>query len=161
LLKQSTENASKPNTYNVNNNDEVCKVMTMHVNNKRLFKHGKKITARYDVSDTYTNGTLDLGEFFQGLEKQAGTNKIFKLKVAPWRNIFEQVLIDNLKKMENKIMKSLRVALLKPVTVIKNKEERYSRVPRLLDTRYSAKGTKEKWRYAHSKAGLKCATYRW
>jgi len=42
----------------------------------------------------------------------------------------------------------------------KNKEERYSRVPRLSDTRYSAKGTKGKWRNASSKARLKCATYR-
>jgi len=42
----------------------------------------------------------------------------------------------------------------------KNKEERYSRVPRLSDTRYSAKGTKGKWRYASSKARLKYATYR-
>jgi len=41
-----------------------------------------------------------------------------------------------------------------------NKEERYSRVSRLSDTRYSAKGTKGKWRYASSKARLKCATYR-
>jgi len=40
-----------------------------------------------------------------------------------------------------------------------NKEERYSRVPRLSDTRYSAKGTKGKWRYASSKARLKYATY--
>jgi len=36
-----------------------------------------------------------------------------------------------------------------------NKGERYSRVPRLSDTRYSAI-----WRYASSKARLKCATYR-
>jgi len=42
----------------------------------------------------------------------------------------------------------------------KNKEERYSRVPRLSDTRFSAKGSKEKWRYASSKARLKYATYR-
>jgi len=41
-----------------------------------------------------------------------------------------------------------------------NKEERYSRVPRLSDTRYSAKGSKRKWRFASSKAILKCATYR-
>jgi len=41
----------------------------------------------------------------------------------------------------------------------KNKEERFSRVPRLLDICYSAKGTKGKWRYASSKARLKCATY--
>jgi len=41
-----------------------------------------------------------------------------------------------------------------------NKEERYSRVPRLSDTRYAAKVTKGKWRYAGSKARLKCATYR-
>jgi len=34
-----------------------------------------------------------------------------------------------------------------------------SLVPRLLDTRYSAKGTKGKWKYASSKARLKCATY--
>jgi len=80
--------------------------------------------------------------------------------VAPWGNIFEKVSIDNFKNMGNKILKSLRVALLNPVTVIKNKEERYSRVPRLSDTRYSAKGTKGKWRYASSKARLKYATYR-
>jgi len=42
----------------------------------------------------------------------------------------------------------------------KNKEERYSRVPRLSDTRYSAIGIEGKWRYASSKARLKCATYR-
>jgi len=42
----------------------------------------------------------------------------------------------------------------------KNKEERYSRLPRLSDTRYSAKGTKGKWRYTSSKARLKCPIYR-
>jgi len=115
LLKQSTEKASKPNVYSVANKDEVCKVVTLRVNNKRLFKHGKKTTARYDVSDI---------QFFQGLGKQAGINKIFKLKVAPWGNIFEQVSIDNLKNMGNKIMKSLRVALLKPETVNKNRKNK-------------------------------------
>jgi len=40
---------------------------------------------------------------------------------------------------------------------IKNNEKRYSRVPRLSDTLYSANGTKGKWRYASSKARLKCA----
>jgi len=39
------------------------------------------------------------------------------------------------------------------------KKKHYSRVPRLLDTRYSAKGTKGKWKYASSKARFKCATY--
>jgi len=42
----------------------------------------------------------------------------------------------------------------------KNKEECYSRVPRLTDTRYSAKGIKGKCRYASSKERLKYATYR-
>jgi len=42
----------------------------------------------------------------------------------------------------------------------KNKEERYSRVPGLSDTRYSAKGIKGKWRHASSKVRLKYATYR-
>jgi len=45
--------------------------------------------------------------------------------------------------------------------VVLNKEERYSRVPRLSDTRFSAKRTKRKWRYTSSKARLKCATYPW
>jgi len=34
------------------------------------------------------------------------------------------------------------------------KEERYSRVPWLSDTRFSTKGTKGRWRYASSKARL-------
>jgi len=43
--KQSIEEASKHNVYEVINNDEVRKVVTLHVNNKMcLFKHGKKIT---------------------------------------------------------------------------------------------------------------------
>jgi len=41
----------------------------------------------------------------------------------------------------------------------KNKEERYSQVPRLSDTRNSANGTKGKWRYASSIARLKCSIY--
>jgi len=51
-------------------------------------------------------------------------------------------------------------AFLETTKTDKNKEERYSRVPRLSDTRYSAKRTKGKWKYASSKARLKCATYR-
>jgi len=43
--------------------------------------------------------------------------------------------------------------------ILNNKGNRYSRVPRLSDTRYSAKGTKGKWRYASSKARLKCGNY--
>jgi len=38
---------------------------------------------------------------------------------------------------------------------IEDKGESYSRVPRLSDT-----FTQKKWRYASSKAKLKCATYR-
>jgi len=89
-----------------------------------LFKHGKKITASYDVSDLYTNGTIDLGQFFQRLKKQAGIHKVSQLKVAPWENIFEHDSIDNFKMMGNNILKSLRVALLNPVTVIKNYKEK-------------------------------------
>jgi len=37
--------------------------------------------------------------------------------------------------------------------------ERYSRVPRLSDIRYSEKGSKDKWRYASIKARLKFAIY--
>jgi len=71
-------------------NDEVRKVVTLHVNNNLyLFKQEKKIRERYDASDLYTNGTLDFDQFFQKLEKQIGINKICKLKVAPWENIFE------------------------------------------------------------------------
>jgi len=38
-----------------------------------------------------------------------------------------------------------------------NKGERYSRVPRLPDTRYSATGIKGRRTYASSKARLECA----
>jgi len=42
----------------------------------------------------YTNGSLDLGQFFQRLELQAGKQKITQLKVAPWETIFENISID-------------------------------------------------------------------
>jgi len=125
LPRQSQVKASKPNVYEVINNDEVRKVVTLHVNNNIcFFKHGKKITARYDVGDLYTNGSLDLGQFFQRLELQAGKQKITQLKVAPWENIFENISIDKFKKMGNKILKSLRVALLNPVTLITTNNEK-------------------------------------
>jgi len=80
LPRQSQIKASKPNVYKVINNDEVRKVVTSQLNNNLcFFKLGKKITARYDVGDLYTNGTLDLGQFFQRLELQAGKQKISQL----------------------------------------------------------------------------------
>jgi len=44
--------------------------------------------------------------------------------LAPWEKIFELVSIDDLKKIGNKTLKSLRVALLNPVTVIYNDKEK-------------------------------------
>jgi len=81
---------------------------------------------------------------------------------------------------ESKYPFTLRVTGIKISFLYINKEERYSRVPRLnpmsrskviqtgknaiveyldLDICYSAKGTKGKWRYASSKARLKFTTY--
>jgi len=52
LPRQSIEKSSKPNVYGVINNDEVRKVVTLHVNNMTcFFKHRKKKAARYNVSD--------------------------------------------------------------------------------------------------------------
>jgi len=44
--------------------------------------HLRQIMARYDVSDLYTNGTLDLSQFFQRLEMQAGIIKISLGKIS-------------------------------------------------------------------------------
>jgi len=55
---------------------------------------------------------------------QADIYKISQLKVAPWENIFQQVSIDDLKKMGKKTLKSLRVALRNPVTVIYTDKEK-------------------------------------
>jgi len=99
--------------------------MTLHVENMLcLFEHGRKISARYDVIDLYTNGILDLGQFFLRLEMQAGINKIGQLKMAPWENIFEHVSIDNFKQMGNQILNTLRVALHNPVTLIEKQDEK-------------------------------------
>jgi len=125
LPTRSIEKASKPNVYEAINNDEVRKVVTLHVKDMLcLFKHSRKITARYDVSDLYTNRILDLGQFFQRLEMQAGINKIRQLKMAPRENIFEPVSIDNFKQMDNKILNTLRVALLNPVALIEKQDEK-------------------------------------
>jgi len=92
--------------------------VTLHVKDILcLFKHSRKITARYDVSDLYTNGILDLGQFFQRLEMQDGINR-------KWENIFEHVSIDNFKQMGNNILNTLRVALLNPVTLMEKQDEK-------------------------------------
>ena len=123
--QNSLEKASKPNVYEVIKNDEVRKVVALHLKQMICyFKHGNKIIARFDVSDLYTNGLLDLGQYFQRLEMQAGIHEISQLKVAPWESIFEFTSIDIFKKMGNKELKSLRVALLKPVTIINNEKQK-------------------------------------
>jgi len=119
LPMQSLDNASKPNVYEVICNDEVRKVVTLLIKNQICFlKHGRKIIARIDVSDLYTNESLDLGQFFQRLEMQAGILKISQLKVAPSEKIFELISIESFKNMGNKMLNILRVAPLKPVTLI-------------------------------------------
>lgn len=125
LQKQTKEIASEPNVYEVITNDEVRKVVTLQLNDSIcLFKHGKKIIARYDVGDLYTNGILDLDQFLQRLELQAGIYDISQIKMAPWKKIFEHVSIDKFKNMGNKILKNLKVALLNPVTQINNEKEK-------------------------------------
>jgi len=44
--------------------------------------------------------------------------------MAPWENIFEHVSIDNFKQMGNKILNTLRVAILNPVTLIEKQDEK-------------------------------------
>ena len=85
-----------------------------------MFKHENNFVDRNEVSDLYTNGILDLGQFPQRLEKGAGKLKIEQLKVAPSEKIFESVSIDSFKNMGNKILKYLRVALLQPVIQTKD-----------------------------------------
>jgi len=122
LPTQSIKNASKPNVYVVIHKDEVRKVVTLHEKDMLcLFKHVRKITARYEASDLYTNGILDLGQFFQRLEMQAGINKISQLKMAPWENIFEHLSINNFKQMGDKTLNTLTVALLNPVALVEKK----------------------------------------
>jgi len=56
LPRQILENASKPNVYEVINNDDVRKIVTLHITDTLcFFKHGKKIIARIEISDLYTN----------------------------------------------------------------------------------------------------------
>jgi len=88
-----------------------------------LLKRGNKVIARIDVDDLYTNRILDLGQFFQRLDMQAGMLKISQLKLAPSEKIIESISIDSFKHMGNKKLKSLRVALLQPVTIIQNEKE--------------------------------------
>jgi len=78
-------------------------------------------------------------------------SSIFPAKLARLLKVVKQIFFSSIGLIRRKLSQD---------RYKKNKEERYSRVPRLLDTRYSAKGTKGKWRYASRKVRLKCATYR-
>jgi len=70
LQKQNLKKASQPNVYEVIVNYEVRKVVTLRIMDSLcLLKHGEKVIAGIDVSDMNTNGILDLGQFFQRLEK--------------------------------------------------------------------------------------------
>jgi len=124
LPRQTLNKASQPNVFEVIVNDEVRKVVTLRITDSLcLLKHGKQVIARIDVNDMYTNGLLDLGQFFQRLEKETVIFNISKLKVAPSEKIFDTISIEPCKIMGNKILQSLRVALLKPVTLLSNNDK--------------------------------------
>jgi len=55
---------------------------------------------------------------------QAGINEISQLKIEQWENIFKHVSINNFQQIGNKILKTLRVALLNPVALIENQDEK-------------------------------------
>jgi len=58
---------------------------------------------------------LNYVNFWKGLKCKPVNRKVSQLEWTPWQSIF-----DNFKYMVNKILKSLRVALLNPVTLNKN-----------------------------------------
>jgi len=55
------------------------------------------VIPRFDVSGLYSNGTLDLGQFFQGLQKEAGILKISQLKLAPSKKTLQVISIESIK----------------------------------------------------------------
>jgi len=62
-----------------------------------LLRHGKKVIARIDVSDMYTNRILDLGQLYQRLKKEAGILNISQMKVAPSEKIFDTNSMESFK----------------------------------------------------------------
>jgi len=82
------------------------------------------------------------------------TNLQLEETFKPITEPLHELLKENKKQKISNVKDSIKVK--REMKKIKNKGKRYSRVPRLSDTRYSAKGTKGKWRYASSKARLKC-----
>jgi len=60
-------------------------------------------------------GFLNNVNFRKGLKCKPVNTKVSQLEGTPWQSIF-----DNFKNMINKILKSLRVAQLNPVTLNKN-----------------------------------------
>lgn len=64
------------------------------------------------------------GQFFQRLEKEASICNISKLILVPGETIFDTIFIESFKIMVNNMLQSLRVALLKPVTLLNNKKDK-------------------------------------
>jgi len=80
--------------------------------------------ASINNGDLYTNGTLDLGQFFQRLQKEAGIHKISQLKLLPSKKALEVISFESFKHMGHIILNTLRVKLLNSVIIIENKSRR-------------------------------------
>lgn len=109
----------EPKTYEDINNKDVTKFAQIKFNSATCScKHGRKIIGKFGVSDIYANGILDLGQFFQRFETQAGALKTSLFKISPSEKIFESVSPNEFKTKGNKILKIIRVALLQKATIM-------------------------------------------
>lgn len=122
--KHHNNENNKPNIYEVIQYDDVKKLVKLILTPGRcLLKHGKLILKRINIEDMCINGKLDLGGFFPRLEKEASMLNLDKLKMAPDEEIFKFVSINEFKRMGNKILRKLTVALLPKVTIIDAEDE--------------------------------------
>lgn len=123
-IKQTIK--EEPKIYDALRFNDVKKYARLLLSTSDCFiKHGKRTLANFKVNDLYINEKFDLGQFFQRLEKEAGRQGIKTLRMSPKEKIFEIMITSEFKKMGNKYLKHIRIALLPQVTIIngQNKKE--------------------------------------
>lgn len=78
-----------------------------------LFKKDKRIISQFSINDLYSNEKFDLDQFFRRLSSAAGLHKLINFQMSPVEQIFKFVSKTEFKKMGNKYLQALKVALLR------------------------------------------------
>lgn len=119
--------------FEVSNNNDLLNVPSLRFNitqqksNLRIqcsINKGCKTVKNFDLIIPFANGNVFLEKIFSRLNVEAGKRSIEMVKISLRDGIFDYFSVSDFKEMANRILKNVKIAIMRLVTLVRSKEER-------------------------------------